>query len=98
MTAKTTTESLDLFGEATRTWFEASFEGATRAQAEGWAEIAGGKDTLISAPTGSGASTAPSDPEAGSGSVDAAAAGVSATGVASTGAAAAAPAPVMSRI
>ena len=54
MAQETTTQSLDLFGEATRKWFEASFEGATRAQAEGWAQIAGGKDTLISAPTGSG--------------------------------------------
>ena len=54
MAQETTTRSLDLFGEATRTWFEASFEGATRAQAEGWTQIARGKDTLISAPTGSG--------------------------------------------
>ena len=54
MAQETTTKSLDPFGEATRKWFEASFEGATRAQAEGWAQIAGGRDTLISAPTGSG--------------------------------------------
>jgi ATP-dependent Lhr-like helicase len=52
--AKTTTESLNPFGPATRKWFEASFEGATRAQSEGWARIATGANTLISAPTGSG--------------------------------------------
>jgi ATP-dependent Lhr-like helicase len=54
MPAETTTEPLNLFSEPTRRWFEASFEGATRAQAEGWSQIATGKSTLISAPTGSG--------------------------------------------
>ncbi len=38
----------------TRAWFEAAFEGPTRAQSEGWAAIAEGKSSLILAPTGSG--------------------------------------------
>jgi ATP-dependent Lhr-like helicase len=37
-----------------RAWFEATFEAPTPAQAEGWAAIANGRNTLIHAPTGSG--------------------------------------------
>jgi len=37
-----------------RRWFEASFEGATPAQAAGWKAISSGQSTLICAPTGSG--------------------------------------------
>ncbi len=42
------------FGPAVRAWFEATFEAPTAAQAEGWAAIAAGHNTLIHAPTGSG--------------------------------------------
>jgi ATP-dependent helicase Lhr and Lhr-like helicase len=42
------------FSAATRRWFEASFEGATDAQAGGWKAISGGDNALICAPTGSG--------------------------------------------
>ena len=42
------------FHPAVRTWFERTFEAPTEAQARGWAEIARGRDTLISAATGSG--------------------------------------------
>ena len=42
------------FGPAVRAWFEATFEAPTPAQAEGWAAIAAGRNTLIHAPTGSG--------------------------------------------
>lgn len=46
---------LEPFGTATRTWFEQAFpDGPTRAQAQAWASIAGGDDTLVVAPTGSG--------------------------------------------
>src|SRR3954468_13811912 len=43
------------FHPAVAEWFARRFpEGPTRAQAEGWAPIARGRDTLIAAPTGSG--------------------------------------------
>jgi ATP-dependent Lhr-like helicase len=42
------------FSPPVRAWFEGTFEAPTRAQAEGWAAIAGGHHTLIHAPTGSG--------------------------------------------
>ncbi len=42
------------FGPAVRAWFEATFEAPTQAQAEGWAAISAGRNTLIHAPTGSG--------------------------------------------
>ncbi|MCJ7709314.1 MAG: DEAD/DEAH box helicase, partial [Chloroflexi bacterium] len=42
------------FGPAVRAWFEATFEAPTAAQAQGWAAIAAGHNTLIHAPTGSG--------------------------------------------
>jgi ATP-dependent helicase Lhr and Lhr-like helicase len=45
----------DGFHPAVATWFARRFPGgATDAQREGWARIAAGHDTLISAPTGSG--------------------------------------------
>src|SRR5882672_8681198 len=47
-------DPLALFSAPVRAWFEATFEGPTKAQAEGWAAIAGGHHTLIHAPTGSG--------------------------------------------
>jgi ATP-dependent Lhr-like helicase len=47
-------DPLRLFGRATRTWFEASFQEPTAAQALGWPAIADGEHTLIHAPTGSG--------------------------------------------
>lgn len=47
-------DPLDSFTRATRTWFEASFEAPTPAQAKGWPSIASGENTLIHAPTGSG--------------------------------------------
>ena len=58
MSARTTaTESgLDLagFSEATRAWFSASFAAPTPAQAQAWASIGRGDNTLVIAPTGSG--------------------------------------------
>lgn len=42
------------FHPAVRHWFESSFENPTPVQAQAWAEILAGHDTLISAPTGSG--------------------------------------------
>lgn len=47
-------DPLGSFTAATRTWFEASFNEPTRAQALGWPAIADGNHTLIHAPTGSG--------------------------------------------
>ncbi|MCO5314733.1 MAG: DEAD/DEAH box helicase [Solirubrobacterales bacterium] len=47
-------DPLESFSPVVRRWFEASFEGPTPAQAEGWRAISGGADTLICAPTGSG--------------------------------------------
>jgi ATP-dependent helicase Lhr and Lhr-like helicase len=46
---------LDQFHPAVRTWFEWRFPaGPTQPQADGWAEIAASRHTLIAAPTGSG--------------------------------------------
>src|SRR6059058_6229574 len=46
---------LETFHPAVRAWFGKRFpDGPTPPQAGGWAEIAGGRDTLIAAPTGSG--------------------------------------------
>ena len=47
-------DPLGAFTPATRTWFEASFNEPTQAQALGWPAIADGHHTLIHAPTGSG--------------------------------------------
>jgi ATP-dependent helicase Lhr and Lhr-like helicase len=47
-------DPLAAFSDRTRRWFEASFEAATPAQAQGWPAIASGANALISAPTGSG--------------------------------------------
>lgn len=45
---------MELFGEATRTWFERNFAAPTEVQRRGWASIAAGRHTLMLAPTGSG--------------------------------------------
>ena len=45
---------MELFGPATRAWFEASFEAPTDVQAQGWPKIAKGEHSLLIAPTGSG--------------------------------------------
>ncbi len=45
---------LSVFSEATRAWFEATFEAPTPAQALGWPAIAQGGHVLVQAPTGSG--------------------------------------------
>src|SRR6202034_1759183 len=42
------------FSEATRAWFGDAFAGPTPAQAEAWAAIGRGDNTLVIAPTGSG--------------------------------------------
>jgi ATP-dependent Lhr-like helicase len=46
--------SLESFSPATRAWFSGVFEEPTRAQAQAWAAIGKGDDTLVIAPTGSG--------------------------------------------
>jgi ATP-dependent Lhr-like helicase len=51
---KSTPDPLSPFTAETRRWFNASFEGATAAQAEGWKAISSGEHALICAPTGSG--------------------------------------------
>src|SRR5437867_12594736 len=45
---------LSHFHPVVREWFERSVAAPTEAQARGWAAIASGRHTLISAPTGSG--------------------------------------------
>ena len=47
-------DTLDLFSDPVRKWFESSFEAPTPAQVDGWPAIATGEHTLICAPTGSG--------------------------------------------
>jgi ATP-dependent helicase Lhr and Lhr-like helicase len=47
-------DALNVFSEATRAWFERSFDAPTPAQEQGWPVIASGEHTLIQAPTGSG--------------------------------------------
>ncbi|MGO9160751.1 MAG: DEAD/DEAH box helicase [Streptosporangiaceae bacterium] len=42
------------FSDATRAWFTAAFAEPTPAQAQAWASIAQGENTLVVAPTGSG--------------------------------------------
>ncbi len=46
--------ALDLFGPAARAWFESAFEAPTEVQERGWAAVARGEHTLMTAPTGSG--------------------------------------------
>ncbi|HEX5448660.1 MAG TPA: DEAD/DEAH box helicase [Gaiellaceae bacterium] len=45
---------LDVFSDATRAWFEGTFDAPTPAQEAGWPAIARGGHVLIQAPTGSG--------------------------------------------
>jgi ATP-dependent Lhr-like helicase len=45
---------MDVFGDATRRWFEAELGRPTRVQIEGWKRVAAGEHTLMLAPTGSG--------------------------------------------
>src|SRR5438046_1195630 len=47
-------DALGAFSDATRGWFERTFDAPTPAQALGWPVIASGAHTLIQAPTGSG--------------------------------------------
>ncbi|BBX97964.1 ATP-dependent helicase [Mycobacterium lacus] len=47
-------EALGRFSAITRDWFSATFAAPTTAQANAWAAIADGDDTLVVAPTGSG--------------------------------------------
>jgi ATP-dependent Lhr-like helicase len=46
--------ALDSFHPVVRAWFQRRFQAPTEAQAKGWPAIAGGRDTLIAAPTGAG--------------------------------------------
>ncbi len=46
--------ALDRFSELTREWFAGTFAEPTPAQADAWAAIADGDNTLVIAPTGSG--------------------------------------------
>ena len=52
--AATSADPLARFSPAVGAWFRATFEEPTPAQADGWAQIAAGRHTLIHAPTGSG--------------------------------------------
>src|SRR5271170_357704 len=45
---------LDLFHPVTAAWFRAVFDHPTAPQRQGWPAIAGGENTLIFAPTGTG--------------------------------------------
>src|SRR5919112_2378196 len=47
-------DALGVFSDATRGWFERTFDAPTPAQDKGWPVIASGANTLIQAPTGSG--------------------------------------------
>src|SRR5262245_18805229 len=47
-------DPLSAFSEATRAWFERTFDSPTPPQSFGWPAIASGKHVLIQAPTGSG--------------------------------------------
>ncbi|WP_241519651.1 DEAD/DEAH box helicase [Bifidobacterium callitrichidarum] len=47
-------ESLRLFAEPTRAWFERAFGEPTEAQAQAWPAIRSGSNVLVIAPTGSG--------------------------------------------
>ena len=52
--SKKTRCALDVFGAATRSWFEQRFQHPTAVQQRGWPLIAAGKHALLVAPTGSG--------------------------------------------
>ncbi|MDT5256867.1 MAG: ATP-dependent helicase Lhr and Lhr-like helicase, partial [Mycobacterium sp.] len=47
-------DTLGRFTAITREWFNSTFAAPTTAQAEAWAAIADGHNTLVIAPTGSG--------------------------------------------
>lgn len=47
-------ESLSLFSEPTKIWFEHAFGQPTEAQAQAWPAIHSGRNVLVIAPTGSG--------------------------------------------
>ena len=47
-------DPLEMFSEATRTWFGAAFAEPTPAQRGAWEAIAAGRHALVVAPTGSG--------------------------------------------
>jgi ATP-dependent helicase Lhr and Lhr-like helicase len=47
-------DPLSVFNQATRAWFEGTFDAPTPAQALGWPAIAKGGHVLVQAPTGSG--------------------------------------------
>ena len=47
-------DPLSPFSPAVRAWFESSFSTPTAAQAQAWAPISAGENTLLCAPTGSG--------------------------------------------
>src|SRR6185369_7487089 len=49
-----TSDPLQRFSALTREWFTGTFAAPTDAQAEAWAAIADGDNTLVIAPTGSG--------------------------------------------
>ena len=53
-TANAPPDPLDRFSPLTREWFAGTFVQPTPAQAQAWAAIADGHDTLVIAPTGSG--------------------------------------------
>jgi len=46
--------STNAFHPVVKSWFDQSFDQATRVQTESWASIASGQSTLLAAPTGSG--------------------------------------------
>jgi len=50
----TRADPLHGFSDLTRDWFTGAFSAPTQAQAEAWAAIAAGDNTLVVAPTGSG--------------------------------------------
>ena len=49
-----TNAALQTFSDATRSWFEKSFDAPTKAQVGAWETIASGQHALVIAPTGSG--------------------------------------------
>lgn len=49
-----TSDSLKFFNQHTIDWFRSSLGNPTKVQKAAWPAIAGGRDTLVSAPTGTG--------------------------------------------